>query len=477
MRKRWIEVFLPALGKTDPGYHAIPLYSRFKQVAYKGVPHPLSGDYTPREQEDIDDSLYEYGKYGPQPQTPSPTVSNASSISFSICPSNDSDGELEFDVSSPLHNSTCSIHDSDGELGTVTDLSVNDDSIPVPSSEQDCDYYEKKMVKEAALKSKRTLFTDTTYKSNIHAVKGKMGTAVKTSAGCVWRKTTPHSNTNSGPTPDSYVHDHPLKHMEHRGIFDSGCSGHMTGNRAHLEDYQELSKVGSVTFGGSKGSISGKGTIRLGNLVFDDVAFVKELGHFNLFSISQICDKKLNVLFTEKECFVVSSDFKMPDENQGLGHRWMFDLDYLTDSMNYIPVSLQNQANHAGSKEVIDIDVQPEEAEELLVVSSTSRPAAGSEHNATKKSLSSQKPSSTPISKSADDIMVFRKELDALALKHLGPVPTSVPTSTNPVNTGSSNLNTAFEEVNTAIWKLVSPSAQNEEEVFSMKTMKMRCLK
>ncbi|GKE52909.1 hypothetical protein Tco_1488065, partial [Tanacetum coccineum] len=31
--------------------------------------------------------------------------------------------------------------------------------------------------------------------------------------------------------------DHPLKHMEHRGIFDSGCSGHMTGNRAHLEDY------------------------------------------------------------------------------------------------------------------------------------------------------------------------------------------------------------------------------------------------
>ncbi|GJT97579.1 ankyrin repeat-containing domain, PGG domain protein [Tanacetum coccineum] len=47
--------------------------------------------------------------------------------------------------------------------------------------------------------------------------------------------------------------DHPLKHMEHRGIFNSGCSGHMTGNRAHLEDYQELSKVGSVTFGGSKG--------------------------------------------------------------------------------------------------------------------------------------------------------------------------------------------------------------------------------
>ncbi|GJR12998.1 putative ribonuclease H-like domain-containing protein [Tanacetum coccineum] len=44
--------------------------------------------------------------------------------------------------------------------------------------------------------------------------------------------------------------------------------------------------------------------------------------------------------------------------NRGIGHRWMFDLDYLTDSMNYIPVSVQNQANPAGSKEVIDIDVQ-----------------------------------------------------------------------------------------------------------------------
>ncbi|GJS68500.1 hypothetical protein Tco_0683065 [Tanacetum coccineum] len=76
------------------GNYQIPLYSRFKQVEYKGVPHPLSGDYTPREQEDIDDSLYKYGKNGPQPKSPSPKVSNASSIIFSICPSNDSDGEL-----------------------------------------------------------------------------------------------------------------------------------------------------------------------------------------------------------------------------------------------------------------------------------------------------------------------------------------------------------------------------------------------
>ncbi|GJT06892.1 hypothetical protein Tco_0841354 [Tanacetum coccineum] len=108
-----------SIRETDPGYYDIPLYSRFKQVEYKGVPHPLSGDYTPREQEDIDDSLYEYGKYGPQPQTPSPTVSNAGSIVFSICPSHDSDGELgTVSDASSTHYSTCQSNDSDGELGT-----------------------------------------------------------------------------------------------------------------------------------------------------------------------------------------------------------------------------------------------------------------------------------------------------------------------------------------------------------------------
>ncbi|GKG11930.1 hypothetical protein Tco_0346167, partial [Tanacetum coccineum] len=33
------------------------------------------------------------------------------------------------------------------------------------------------------------------------------------------------------------------------------------------------------------------------------------------------------------------------------GYRWMFDIDYLTDSMNYIHVSLENQANNAGTAE------------------------------------------------------------------------------------------------------------------------------
>ncbi|GJS51681.1 ribonuclease H-like domain-containing protein [Tanacetum coccineum] len=691
-----------AFRETDAGNYDIPLYSRFKQVEYKGVPHPLSGDYTPREQEDIDDSLYEYGKYGPQPQSPSPTESDASSTVYSTCQSND----------------------SDGEQGTVSDHSVNDDPIPIPSIEQvtiatqktqpqvpkpqqtvdpscaqhvktprqpirtpvtpspipsynrqnwnqgmqrdlgtgysferkpcfvcgslshlikDCDYYEKKMAREAAFKSTRVVHANVrqatpawtnsnrvnkanqftprpvqlnnirpnlstasktikTGRVNVNTGHGNVssvssaGTQIKSGAsrfntgkqhvnsGSVHVNTArvnrPVSNQTLNKTSPKLSHvnltilkkcfskqrspvnrpfsrniahklnkyavkgrmgtavktsDHPLKHMEHRGIFDSGCSGHMTGNRAHLKDYQELSKVGSVTFGGSKGSINGKGTIRLGNLVFDDVAFVKELGHFNLFSISQICDKKLNVLFTEKECFVVSSDFKMPDENQVLlkvprqHNMYTFDMKNVVSSQEYTCLLAKASSNEAklwhrrlghinfknlnklvkdnlvrglpsksfkndhtcvacqkgkqhkasckakidryvthplhilhmdlfGPTSVRSINhasyclVITDDCSRLLnlyilfSVQNQANPAVQREL-LQKKTHSPRQPIFYTISKSADDIMTFRKELDALALKHLGPVPTTVPTSTNPVNTGSINLNTAFEEV------------------------------
>nr|GEX32164.1 putative ribonuclease H-like domain-containing protein [Tanacetum cinerariifolium] len=46
-----------------------------------------------------------------------------------------------------------------------------------------------------------------------------------------------------------------------KGIVNSGCSRHMTGNNAHLVDYQEF-KGGSVAFGGSNGRITGKGKIK-----------------------------------------------------------------------------------------------------------------------------------------------------------------------------------------------------------------------
>ncbi|GJX70726.1 hypothetical protein Tco_0307897 [Tanacetum coccineum] len=88
----------------------------------------------------------------------------------------------------------------------------------------------------------------------------------------------------------------------------------MTGNKAYLAEYQDYNG-GPIAFGGSKGYITGKGKIKIGKLDFEDVCFVKELQHFNLFSVSQMCDKKNKVLFTDTECLVLSPDFKLPDEN------------------------------------------------------------------------------------------------------------------------------------------------------------------
>nr|GEY55014.1 ribonuclease H-like domain-containing protein [Tanacetum cinerariifolium] len=91
-----------------------------------------------------------------------------------------------------------------------------------------------------------------------------------------------------------------------------------TGNMSYLSDFQELNG-GYFAFGGNPkgGKILGKGKIKIGKLDFKDVYFVKEL-KFNLFSVSQMCDKKNKVLFTDSECLVLSPNFKLPDENQVL---------------------------------------------------------------------------------------------------------------------------------------------------------------
>nr|GEU53277.1 hypothetical protein [Tanacetum cinerariifolium] len=90
------------------------------------------------------------------------------------------------------------------------------------------------------------------------------------------------------------------------------------GSKSYLFYFEELNG-GYVAFGGNPkdGKISGKGKIKTSKLDFEDVYFVKEL-KFNLFSVSQMCDKKNKVLFTNTECLVLSPDFKLPDKSQVL---------------------------------------------------------------------------------------------------------------------------------------------------------------
>ncbi|GJW06480.1 putative ribonuclease H-like domain-containing protein, partial [Tanacetum coccineum] len=122
-----------------------------------------------------------------------------------------------------------------------------------------------------------------------------------------------------------------------KGFVDSGCSRHMTGNIAYLSDFKQFDG-GYVAFGGGAygGKISGKGTLKTANLDFEDVYFVNEL-KFNLFSVSQMCDKKNYVLFTDTECLVLSPNFKLPDENQILLKVPRKDNMYSFDMKNIVP--------------------------------------------------------------------------------------------------------------------------------------------
>nr|GEZ28517.1 hypothetical protein [Tanacetum cinerariifolium] len=78
--------------------------------------------------------------------------------------------------------------------------------------------------------------------------------------------------------------------LKDKGVIDSGCSRHMTGNMSYLFDFEELNGR-YVAFGGNPrgGKISKK-----------------------------MCNKKNSVLFTDNGCLVLSFEFKLPDENQVL---------------------------------------------------------------------------------------------------------------------------------------------------------------
>ncbi|GJS62169.1 hypothetical protein Tco_0656953 [Tanacetum coccineum] len=148
-------------------------------------------------------------------------------------------------------------------------------------------------------------------KAVVNAAVGNGENVIKSSACWIWRATgniIDHTSKDSGSCM--------LKRFDYVGL--QGRLKHMTGNKSFLTDYQEVDG-GFVAFAGSPkgGKITRKGKIRTKKLDFEDVYFVKEL-KFNLFSVSQICDKKNSVLFTETECLVLSPDFKLLDESQVL---------------------------------------------------------------------------------------------------------------------------------------------------------------
>ncbi|GKC89200.1 putative ribonuclease H-like domain-containing protein, partial [Tanacetum coccineum] len=221
----------------------------------------------------------------------------------------------------------------------------------------------------------------------VNTGKGKLDTDLKKSR-WVWR---PKGNYLDHVSKDSgsfmlkkveYVDPKGISKSDH-AVVDSGCSSHMTGNKAYLSDYEDFNG-GFVTFGSD---------LKEG--------LEKQLNHnvkiircdngteFKNYAMNEFCDKKgIKREFSVAAEWVLvtkpqnktpyelligkspSISFMRPfgcsltilntldslgkfdgksDEDQpnvaGTGPNWMFDLDFLTNSMNYIPVSVENQVN------------------------------------------------------------------------------------------------------------------------------------
>ncbi|KAL8148605.1 hypothetical protein AgCh_005820 [Apium graveolens] len=92
-------------------------------------------------------------------------------------------------------------------------------------------------------------------------------------------------------------------------VLDSGCSGHMHGNKSLLSEFER--KVGpDVSYeDGNIGHTLGYENLVIGNVVIENVARVEGLKH-NLLSISQITDRGYHVVFYDSHCEVVHNKTK-----------------------------------------------------------------------------------------------------------------------------------------------------------------------
>ncbi|GJV87693.1 retrovirus-related pol polyprotein from transposon TNT 1-94 [Tanacetum coccineum] len=159
----------------------------------------------------------------------------------------------------------------------------------------------------------------------VHTGKGKMDTDRKKSR-WVWR---PNGNYLDHASKDSgsfmLKKGNPKILLQDHAVVDSSCFSHMTGSKAYLSDYEDYNG-GFVAFGSDP-----KG---------DELKF-------NLFSISQMCDKKNSVLFTKTECLILSPSFKLLDESQVVLRAPRKDDVYSLDLKNIVPSGgLENQLNH-----------------------------------------------------------------------------------------------------------------------------------
>ncbi|GJR41038.1 putative ribonuclease H-like domain-containing protein [Tanacetum coccineum] len=219
-------------------------------------------------------------------------------------------------------------------------------------------------------------------KAVLSAVKGNKGNAIKASA--CW--------------------GNPQQDLKDKGVIDSGCSSHMTGNRSYLTDYEEING-GFVAFGGIENLIDLRvkvircdngtefknrvmnqfcgmkgikrefsiartpqqngvtemknrtlieGVMRAFGCLVTILNTIDHLGKFDGkanegFFVGYSTNSKAFRVFNSRTRIVEENLHVQFSENTpnivGSGPNWLFDLDALTKSMNYKLVVVRNQSN------------------------------------------------------------------------------------------------------------------------------------
>ncbi|GJS14748.1 retrovirus-related pol polyprotein from transposon TNT 1-94 [Tanacetum coccineum] len=125
----------------------------------------------------------------------------------------------------------------------------------------------------------------------------------------------------------------------------SGCSRHMTGDRARLINFVEKF-IGTVRFGNDDyAAIVGYGDYKLGDTIISRVYYVEGLKH-NLFSVGQFCDGGLEVAFRQHSCHIRNYD--MVDLLKGSRTTNLYSIS-LNDMMSASPVCLLTKASSTKS--------------------------------------------------------------------------------------------------------------------------------
>nr|GEW35077.1 hypothetical protein [Tanacetum cinerariifolium] len=159
-------------------------------------------------------------------------------------------------------------------------------------------------------------------------------------------------NTSASMTLKRFGYNDALgRSKSDKRVIDSGCSRHMTRNMSYLSNFEELNG-GYVAFGGNPKGGKFDGKVDEGFLVGYSVSS-KAFRVFN--SRTCIVQETLHVNFLENQSNVVVS-----------GPTWLFDIDTLTKTMNYQPVTAGNQSNPSNTDGDVAFDEKEPEFDEKM---------------------------------------------------------------------------------------------------------------